>query len=243
MRTDMEVAWKVSGFILPLTLLLLLALTALAMAGLALLRGEERALGWQRQAFRTNWPEAGWEPRAHLGRGYFLEGGADRAPSVPHRLIWCLDADAEALGSWDLRPSEGRPAVQLGPLTPRDLLAHLPESPEEDAAHRIPLGANLWASSGPTGELRVGSGPESYLVVSTGDLEIGGTGSIRGALLVGGALQLAPTVRLIGGGRVVGPIRSDSAAWTLDPLAVRNALESLPPCPNPLSDLGRVGRQ
>ncbi|CAN5796612.1 hypothetical protein BH23GEM11_BH23GEM11_16340 [soil metagenome] len=248
------------GFILPLVLLATLAITALAVAAFTLAQAEHRATEWERTWVgavagadgRVGAPVAG--PLAALGSGYRLVavGDAGTSPLLRHEVWWCLDPRAEAAGTW----TAGDHPPRLGPLGPARILDLLGVHAETEEGTEVLVGG---AGSTPgdsvrivavdRGRLAVVAVGEAggVLVVAEGSLRLAGSGTFRGALLVGGQLERPEAVEVLGGARagtlVASPDSEGVGGLGMDlGYALRTAaLEVLPQCPEMVHAMGRLG--
>lgn len=221
-----------AGFILPLTILLISALSALALAFQALARADRQMLGWDRAAFQSQWGTE--QGRTPLGQGYALvrSGTSDGGVLT---LEWVFDPATAAHDAWDPLgdgvegagtsatddPASGAilgaapgatPGATLGPWRAVDWIARLSEAGVNPEAG-VPSGAGVHSVQLDDGE-----------VASFGAGTLSGTGvriltrpGVPGAPWV----VLAPEAVLISGSGSFfalvladGPVAIDSAvAW------------------------------
>jgi hypothetical protein len=237
------------GIALPLTLLFLVALTALAWAAFGLARAAQAGLRWEVPWFVTGFvPLEGGayaETRqTHLGGGYHLERMTH--PLVPggpvaQRVIWCLIPALEAERGSETHGGRGAPV--LGPLTLEHVASTL--SRGRIPALHPPPSFRLLSVNPEDFLLEVESVPGVRLAVARGTVVLDGAGVWRGLLLIEGEVLPQGTARLQGGlwrwGTASGGFPRERLQE--DPDARTRALEALPSCPHSLFHLTDLGRR
>jgi len=226
-----------AGFVLPFTLLLLAALTALALAFQALAEADRKILQWDREALQRS---VGPVLEAHpLGFGYALVSrGSIQGGDLS--LIWTLYPAGASEEPWDPRGPSPEGPVQLngtagmtglGPLSVLNWIGLLPPEPtlepsfgaENDVPRTATFGGVLATAIGLRVLQREGGPP---LLLAPSDLSLTGTGPFFGVVLAGGWITLASEVVWIGGGRAEGLSghAGGSSSFVLDPSQVEDAL-------------------
>jgi hypothetical protein len=216
------------GFVLPMALFFLPALTAISLAAFVLVRAQWMGVRLDvllAEEFAAASPPpsllpASGEVPIALGGGFVLF----RAPPGPLggprrglRLAWTPDLEAVAAGWSGIHDGGAR----LGPIPLSRLLWAFEQ-------HGLAFGAEAGGEgvdlpSGPQVEapggwiLPVEGG--RVAILSPGDVRIAGEGVVAGVVMVGGDLHLDPSVRVQGGVGVEGRIRSvaTGAAVVPDP--------------------------
>lgn len=217
------------GFILPLTLLAVLALSALALAAWTLAAAEHQGVGWERR-----WLAGAAGPHTRPGPGAEahrvvrrLPGGyrVVTAPDTPglHHLAWCLDPSAEAREGWLPDAASAPPLV--GPI-PAPAWAgvgglHALASGETLPAVGVGDSVRVTVAPGtPLPAVRVDPAGAGVLLIAPGSVELTPLRApagdplrevvLSGAFVIAGDLALAPGVQLIGGVRLGGALLGGS---------------------------------
>jgi hypothetical protein len=229
-----------AGFVLPLTLLLLAALTALALAFQALAEADRKILGWDREALQRS---IGPVHETHsLGFGYALVSrGSVQGGDLS--LIWTLDPGRASEELWDPRgPIPEGPIQQdesggmtgLGPLSVSGWIGLLPPDPalepsfgDDDVAPATATFGGVHATAMGLRVLQHEGGPP--LLLAPFDLSLSGTGPFSGVVLAGAWITVAAEVVWIGGGRAKGISTqpAGSLSFVPDPGQVEGALRLL----------------
>lgn len=227
------------GFLIPLALLGLLAVTALALSSFVLARGMARDAVLERryvqdwaapQAVDTVQLATGWELIGMRGAGERRSYRVERVFDPPREaLLWSSAVFAAALS----RPagSEVTHRPGAGPLLHHmDALAGLLSAERSGEPWNtdvtLPSGVHV---AGPAILVVAGEDPESPVwILADGDVELGGAGTVRGIVLARGSVRVGAGVRWNGGVAASGWVEVDSGAdIVLDPAAIESAVALL----------------